>query len=127
VPHPSAALPARSEVLGIRLKGDGRTDAVAIPVRELRRSALRDFDIDGRHIVVLRSRGGAARVYDGGRTRFVRPVADGALQDQHGRHWTVREDALTVEGTVEQAPRLPAVHASWLTWYAYSPDTKLVR
>jgi hypothetical protein len=123
VPHTSRALPARSDVLGIRLDRDARTLVVAIPVRELTRASLRDFDIDGRHVVVLTSRAGAARVYDSGRVRFVRLGADGTVQDQDGRYWSVGEDALTLAGTLEQAPRVPALHASWFTWYAYWPDT----
>lgn len=110
----------RPEVLG------GATPAVAIPVDTLRRAPVFPFEVGGRRLVAITSKGGANRIYDRGAWTFTAGPDDRTVVDGSGRAWTVTTAAL-VGRDGERLLAVPSHRAFWFGWVAQHPATLLIR
>jgi hypothetical protein len=119
----SEKLPAKTEILGLRLG----SEAKAYPVdAALAAGLVHDELADTPLLVVADPASGALRAYERRAHRFALSAA-GELLDEQGRAWRRTEEALLPpEGSGEPPlARLPSHLAFWFGWYGFYPDTGL--
>lgn len=117
-------LEGRTEVFGLVRAGA----AVAVPVDEALRAglaALRVGTLDA--VLIADGASGELRAYESDGLRFERAGLD-EIRDETGRAWKIGEHALlTREGEARSLSRLAGQRASWFAWFAFHPETQLVR
>jgi hypothetical protein len=124
VPWIDARLRNKEEVFIPRIPGAEKTP-VAIAQRFLVENPVHHLTVAGRAIVIVTDETGANRAY-AAQDRTFTSQHSGAMVDQEGRPWQVREDGLvSSDGVI--LPRLPGHRGYWFGWYAARPNTLLVR
>lgn len=125
----SNQLPAKSMVLGVISSGISKT----YPISMLQENIILNDTIGETNIVILTSaKTGAARVFDRGEL-IMEPVFTNFgnrdpnnLIDQNGNIWNVSEEALINKKLPDE--KLFRQHSQislWVSWYAFSPKTKV--
>ena len=113
------------EVYALRWKGATK----AYPLDLVLQSVVVNDGLGGDPLVLVADRAsGAVRAYLRSSHTFSPGGQAGALRDEQGRLWWVKEHELRLEGgegedaTLE---RLPGHVAFWFGWYAFYPDTEV--
>ena len=117
----SARLPARAEILGVRVNGAAK----AYPLdRAVAAGVINDRVGREAVVVIAEPASGALRVYRRGEHRF-RREPDGLLRDASGNAWQEGEAALVPPAGSAETPleRLPSHHALWFGWFGFFPET----
>ena len=105
------------------------TDRLPVAISEafLEKHRLHQFEVSGRHFVVVTSQKGAHRVYEAGTIQFTRERRGGILEDSDRNRWRITEDALVGTGASKATlPRVRSHRAFWFGWYTRFPDTLLL-
>jgi hypothetical protein len=119
----SAALPAREEILGLRVAGRTKAYPTARVIQaRLVHDRLGEADL----VLVGERESGSVRAYRRDGRTFQPGAATGELRDETGRVWRVTEESLlpSTEGA-SPLPRVPGVVAFWFGWYGFYPQTEV--
>lgn len=119
----SGALPAREEVLGLRLAGRAKAWPLA---RVLQARLVHDRLGDADLVLVGDRESGSVRAYRRDGRRFQPGAAPGELRDETGGLWRITEEGLVpaAEGA-SPLPRVPGVTAFWFGWFGFYPQTEV--